>query len=263
MPSVPAEIVAIAECLNVNLPLRPGDEHFVRPGWAAIVGAQTDPHHNVVQRFRLAPGEEADAVAEIRSIFRERGRTRITWEIGTTSTPADLGERLAPFGIVPFAPEPLLVGMALSEPLSAPAHDLRIERVTTFDEFLTAAHIFHRCFAGHGDPAPVEEDLRKRWAIKSEMGSFGRWIAYAEGQPVAAADAVFLPTAVVMCGGATLPEARGKGCYQALVSTRWEEGRRRGAPTLVTQAGAMSRPILAKLGFEEVAEIRIYLDEFT
>ena len=35
-----------------------------------------------------------------------------------------------------------------------------------------------------------------------------------------------------------------------------------GTPILVTQAGPMSRPILAQLGFREVCEIRILLDAF-
>jgi len=36
----------------------------------------------------------------------------------------------------------------------------------------------------------------------------------------------------------------------------------RGTPILVTQASPMSRPILARLGFRELCEIRILLDEF-
>lgn len=64
-----------------------------------------------------------------------------------------------------------------------------------------------------------------------------------------------------MCGGATIAAARSRGAYRALIAARWEEGRRRGTPTLITQAGAMSRPILERLGFEEVVQIRIFLDE--
>ena len=61
---------------------------------------------------------------------------------------------------------------------------------------------------------------------------------------------------MTLFGGATLPEARGRGAYRALVAARWEDAVARGTPVLVTQAGAMSRPILARLGFREVCEIR-------
>jgi hypothetical protein len=47
------------------------------------------------------------------------------------------------------------------------------------------------------------------------------------------------------------------------VRARWNEAVRRGTPALVTQAGKMSRPILERLGFLEVACIEILLDELS
>ena len=47
---------------------------------------------------------------------------------------------------------------------------------------------------------------------------------------------------------------------RALVAARWRDAVVRGVPVLVTQAGAMSRPILQRLGFREVCEIQIFLD---
>ena len=109
-----------------------------------------------------------------------------------------------------------------------------------------------------GDP----EAIARSYARSRTVPGYGRYLAFLGGEPVAAADAIYLDEVVVMCGGATLPKARGKGAYRALIAARWEEGRRRGAPVLVTQAGSMSRPILRRLGFEEVVQIQIYLDSF-
>ena len=86
------------------------------------------------------------------------------------------------------------------------------------------------------------------------------FLAELDGTPVASARATFARAGVVLNSGATLPAARGRGAYRALVRARWEEGKRRGTPALVTQAGAQSRPILSGLGFVEVAEIRVLLD---
>ena len=83
-----------------------------------------------------------------------------------------------------------------------------------------------------------------------------------DGEPVARASASFGEHAVSLFGGATLPEARGRGAYRALVAARWEDAVARGTPVLVTQAGRMSQPILAQLGFRAVCEIRILLDRF-
>jgi predicted acetyltransferase len=59
-----------------------------------------------------------------------------------------------------------------------------------------------------------------------------------------------------------LPEARGRGAYRALVAARWRDAVERGTPLLVTQAGRMSQPILERIGFRRVCEIRILLDDF-
>ena len=57
-------------------------------------------------------------------------------------------------------------------------------------------------------------------------------------------------------GGATLPEARGRGCYRALVRARWDEAAKLGLPGLAVQAQyGSSAPILRRLGFVETATI--------
>jgi len=50
-------------------------------------------------------------------------------------------------------------------------------------------------------------------------------------------------------GGGTRPEHRGRGAYRALVRARWDAAVERGTPILTVGAGAMSRPILERLGF--------------
>jgi hypothetical protein len=89
------------------------------------------------------------------------------------------------------------------------------------------------------------------------------YLALLDGRPVACAHAVFAADGALLIGGATLPEARGRGAYRALVGARWDDAVARGTPALVVQAGAMSAPILEKLGFAAVAEIRIFLDRVT
>ena len=57
-------------------------------------------------------------------------------------------------------------------------------------------------------------------------------------------------------GGSTAEWARGRGAYRAIVRARWDEAVRRGTPALAVGAGAMSRPILERLGFVQVLEFR-------
>jgi hypothetical protein len=261
MTTIPPRVLEIAENLNMNVPRRPGEECVIDPRYAAVIGAEPDPHQDVVQRLRLEPSEVAATVAEVRALYAARGRHQITWEVSSSATPSDLGERLMALGIVPDAPEPLAVGMVLARPLEHAAGAFTVKKVTTFDEYRIASNIFLRGFGGPEAESDPEALFRRfERARASDVGA--RYLAYLDGEPVAAAEALYLDAAVVMCGGATLASARGKGAYRALIAARWEEGRRRGTPMLVTQAGAMSRPILRRLGFEEVAEIRIFLDVF-
>jgi hypothetical protein len=128
-----------------------------------------------------------------------------------------------------------------------------VRRATTDEEHLAADRIAAIAFGG---PVPTEARPRK------EDPNNVVYLAYVDGEPVSRASGSFGEHGVTLFGGSTLPEARGRGAYRALVAARWADAVERATPVLVTQAGPMSRPILAQLGFREVCEIRILLDEF-
>ncbi len=260
MSRIPAAALELAESLNINCPQRAGEERVVRPGYAAIIGAEADAHHNVVQRLRLAGDEVEATVAEVRAIFAAKGRRRITWEVGDNAEPKDLAERLIALGMRPFLPDDRSVGMVLTRPLVSTDTGVTVRRVETFEEFARGAWIFRRGF-GSDDAPEADPEIALRWTEHRSVAAVERYLAFDGNEAIAVADALFLEAGVIMCGGATVASARSRGAYRALINARWEEGRRRGTPTLITQAGAMSRPILARLGFEEVVQIRILLDE--
>jgi GNAT superfamily N-acetyltransferase len=80
----------------------------------------------------------------------------------------------------------------------------------------------------------------------------GQWLAYLDGRPVAWAGAVAGPRGLYLSGGATLPEARGRGCYRALIRARWDHAVALGTPALAVGAQETSRPILERCSFERV-----------
>jgi GNAT superfamily N-acetyltransferase len=259
--TIAPEILAIAETLNLCLPPPPDEERVVGPRFAAFVNPKDDPHRNLVQRIRVGAGEVEALVAEVRALFRARGRTGITWETGPSTEPVDLYERLLALGMVPDD-EPEVAGMVLARPPAATAPGVTVRRAETLADFGAHATILRRCFAP-GEPDPTEAeivaDFERRRGREPHLV---RYLALSDGAPIAAADGILVDGAVVLCGGATLPEARGKGAYRALIDARWSAAVARGTPVLVVQAGAMSKPILARLGFEEVARVRVLLDRF-
>lgn len=68
---------------------------------------------------------------------------------------------------------------------------------------------------------------------------------------------------VLLVGGAVLPGARGRGAYRTLVCARWDDAVAEGFGGVCVQAGAVSRPILERLGFERVAEHELLGDPAT
>jgi hypothetical protein len=250
---VPAEILELAENANTYTPLGPQDERIVDGRYVLWMGRGDAPYWNVAQRFRLADDEVDDVVGEVRGHVRRRGRSALTWEVGSSATPPDLVDRLLALGMVDDR-EPLAIGMALTEPPSAPPPDVEVRRAESSDELREASRIAAVAFGDDPDEAAAAEP-------EPPVPGIETYIAYVDGRPVARATAAFSEHGVTLFGGATLPEARGRGAYRALVAARWEDAVAAGKPALVTQAGAMSRPILQRLGFREVCEIRILLDE--
>ncbi len=246
-------LLELAENANAFTPLGPQDERIVTDRYVLWIGPGDEPGWNVAQRFRLVPGEVESVRAELHALLRERGKRGCTWEIGSHATPADLVERLLALGLVDDEPTPLAVGMVLTEPPPAAPAGVEVRRASTDDEYFAAAQIAAVAF---GQPVPTEPRRHKPDPDNVV------YLAWVDGEPVARGSAAFGPHGVTLFGGSTLPEARGRGAYRALVAARWQDAVARGAPALVTQASPMSRPILARLGFREVCEIRILLDRF-
>jgi hypothetical protein len=240
----------LAENANTYVPLPPGDERIASDRYVLWRGRADHPNFNSAQRFRLHVDELHDARAQIQAWFLERGRTACAWEIGSSATPSDLAERLLELGLVEDD-EPIQTGMALTSSPSEPTlPGIEVRRAESPEERQLAAEIASKVFGTplQGQPPPFRDSVL--------------YVAYLDGEPVARASGGFSEHGVTLFGGATLPEARGRGAYRALVHARWNDAVTRGTPLAVTQASRNSRPILARLGFREVCTIKVLIDRF-
>jgi hypothetical protein len=240
----------LAENANAYTPLGPGEERIVTDRYVLWLGRGREPGWNVAQRFRFDVAELEEVRAEIHEHLRRRGRSACTWEVGTHATPVDLVDRLHTLGLVDDNPNPLAVGMVLESPPAQAPPGIEVRRVENADDAFAAARIAAVAF---GMPPPVRRPF-------TPDPNNVVYVALVDGEPVARASASFGLHGVSLFGGSTLPAARGRGAYRALVAARWEDAVARGTPLLVTQAGSMSRPILARLGFRELCELRILVD---
>jgi hypothetical protein len=218
----------------------------------------------IVQQIRLADSDVTTAVEEVRAIARDSGRTRVAWWAGSLSTPSDLAARLEHAGLVPDSDEPVLASMTMAASVEGPTEPpIEVSRVSAVDEFLTAQEIDLITMGVPEDQRPARlEGSRRFWEKVKRDQIISLWLARFGGRPAAMARAAVGRHGMLLLGGATLEEFRGRGLYRALVHARAAHAARLGLDALVVQAGKHSRPILHRLGFQMLGEIRVYVDEF-
>jgi hypothetical protein len=217
----------------------------------------------LVCRLRLDPEEVPEAIHEVREEIARREHRQATWRIGTSATPVDLVDRLAAHGFVPSEVpglEPHLTSMVLTEEPPA-GDDVEVRRVASPNELALASSISATTLGEEHE----EEDWDAEFAAEQAGNRPRAYLAFVDGAAVGAARALVedgLP-AVMLISGGVLVEARGRGAYRALVRARWEDAVAAGQPALVVHAGAMSRPILERVGFQVAAEQEVLLDPVT
>jgi hypothetical protein len=199
-----------------------------------------------VERIRLRGDDVDEAVRTVDAFMHEAGNLRASWWLSERSTPDDLEERLLANGCIRDESDYLNAAMVLThEPPSVEGVEVR--RIETFEEFVESRRLQKAVFA-----TDAGEDFAADWELLPDP-IFAAWI---DGRMASAGRVVFTRVGGYLMGGATAEWARGRGAYRAVVRARWDEAVRRGTPTLAVAAGTMSRPVLERLGFEQVLQLR-------
>jgi GNAT superfamily N-acetyltransferase len=255
MDPVPHQALRLAEDLNTHAPLRSGSELILRNTHTIHLRPGSGPGATVVQRLRLAGQDIPGILQDVRLTLAGRGRTGASWEVGPSATPVDLVDRLIALGLTPDPHEPVASGMVLTSPPPCGPPEIQVRAVESVADFEVSRRILETAFR-----TTIETGIDEEYRDFQGSAGWVRFLATHDDRPVATADAVAAEGAIILAGGATLPDARGHGAYRSLVRARWEAAAAFGTPCLVTQAGSMSRPILERLGFREVTRIRILID---
>jgi GNAT superfamily N-acetyltransferase len=252
---VDATLLELAEEPGLWLPPEPSHDVVFADGYCVVVYGRSVWVH----RIRLDEAGVARAVGEVRALLGARGLDEASWWVGERSTPADLGDRLEALGLAD-EDDRMTTLVIESEPAGTPQVEAR--KVETLADHLTALEIDWEAFE-----LPPEERQERRaaaraaWPLIVADGRSAVFLAYLDGEPVGFGRAVFAPWAALLLGGATLPHARGRGVYTALVHARWRETVARGVPRVVVSAGPMSAPILERLGFHRLGSVRLLRDQ--
>lgn len=129
-----------------------------------------------------------------------------------------------------------------------------IRRVADIDGLQDVIHVLDQVWGGHN--TWVNDRLGMHLQIP---GYLSVYVAYVDNQPASIAWTYF-PRGhfATLYAGSTLPEYRRQGLYTSLLATRIQEIRKRGYHFAVVEAGAMSRPIVAKHGFQHLTTVYDY-----
>jgi GNAT superfamily N-acetyltransferase len=217
-----------------------------------VVVAGTDGIWASVQRLRLEDGEAAEAIAEVRELLAPVRTRVVSWWLSELATPRDAEEQLLDAGLELVADDYLLDGLLATRPPPAGPPEVEVRLVTTPEEWADVRELQDGIFDNPPERRPTREKLLTEFGL-TEAALFGAWL---DGELVGAGGATPSNRGMLLWGGSVRPDARGRGCYRALVRARWDDAVRRGTPALTVSANDESGPALRKLGFEKVLEFR-------
>jgi hypothetical protein len=238
-----------AEYPNSFIPLAPGDERIETKRYTLCLGMGA-----TVQRQRFPADEVDEVLAEVRELLRRRGQKSTQWEVGSQA--AHLVGPLLRRGLVRDA-DPFATAMALDCQPPPPPEGFEVREARTREEYLQAAAVQAEAFGASPEEAAEHVAGLER---RLDGSPFLMHLVWSEGRMIGAGACAVTPAGLALFGGAVLPGARGRGAYRALIAERWRAAVADGRPALVTQAGAMSRPILERLGFRAVGRVEMLRD---
>ncbi|WP_117234789.1 GNAT family N-acetyltransferase [Vibrio maerlii] len=208
-----------------------------------------DFHGSYISYYSFEESDSERRVKEDLEYFQQRNLC-FEWKTYSTDRPTNLESVLLESGFEQEETESFMA-LNLAETDNKPFDESAITEV--FDE------------RGVRDAIKVQEQVwggdfewQYNYLFKLKQNSpdsISIYVVYVNGQPVTSAWITFnegSPFAGIW-GGSTVEEFRGKGLYSSLLNKRIAEAKARGVKYLIIDASDMSKPIVAKRGFEVIA----------
>jgi GNAT superfamily N-acetyltransferase len=140
---------------------------------------------------------------------------------------------------------------------ASPPPGVQLQPVVDESDVAALVAVHDRVFGG--DHSAIGQSLL--FALTHQPNTVAAFVAVANGTPISSGRMEFhLDTEFAsLWGGGTVPEWRGRGVFRALVACRASLAADRGFRYLQVDASADSRPILERLGFEQLATTTPYI----
>jgi GNAT superfamily N-acetyltransferase len=220
----------------------------------------------IVLPEHVEEGRTEHVVSAVREFLTAEGRGKAIWSVSEAAKPTGLAGQLLAFGMRP-CDEPGIeerhAEMVCLEATPPGPPGVIAREAETFEEFIAGFLVSVDAFEmREAVRTAIEAQAEQLWTFRNEPGSNALFVALEDEEVIAFAGARFGRTTVYLGGSGTRPDRRGRGAYTALVRARWDAAVERGTPVLTVGAGAMSRPILDRLGFSIVGWTDSLVDDF-
>jgi hypothetical protein len=176
-----------------------------------------------------------------------------TWKVYEHDQLPSLKEELASHG---FAHDEDPADVMVLDVKSAPPYlfnpvQADIRRVTDIVGLKDVIHVLDKVWGGHN--AWVNDRLGMHLEVPGYLSGY---VAYVDDQPASIAWTYFPRGQFAsLFAGSTIPKYRKQGLYTSLLATRVQEISNRGYQYAVVETGDMSRPIVAKHGFQHLTTV--------
>jgi GNAT superfamily N-acetyltransferase len=179
-----------------------------------------------------------------------------TWKVYDHDLLPNLKNALVSHGFAPDDdPAAVMVLDVRNAPVAPPppaTSDIR--RIKTLDGLKDIIYVLDNVWGGHN--SWVNDRLGSHLEIPGYLSVYA---AYVDNQPASIAWTYFPHGQfATLFAGSTIAEYRKQGLYTSLLETRLNEIRTRGYRYAVVEAGAMSKPIVAKHGFQHLTTVYDY-----
>lgn len=185
-------------------------------------------------------------IAEQVEYFKVRGKS-FEWKVYASDAAPELPQALVKQGFVAGDEEAFMVLVMPSE--VAPQQQVCVKikgEKGVIDALSVQQQVWQRNYDSYA------EELIGR--LQQQPESLSMFVVYAGAKPVASAWITYTANSPFagLWGGSTLPEYRCRGYYSDLLLARSHEAKAKGIKYLTIDASPMSRPIVAKFGFEYI-----------
>jgi GNAT superfamily N-acetyltransferase len=178
-----------------------------------------------------------------------------TWKLYDHDLLPSLGEKLSARGFN-GDDDPAMVMVLDMQNASTRTEPVKadIRRITERDGLKDIIYVLDNVYGGHN--IWVNDRLGLHLQVPGYLSIYA---AYVDGKPASIAWTYF-PHGhfATLFGGTTLAEYRGRGLYTSLLHVRLKEIRERGYQFAAVECGPMSRPIVAKNGFQHLTTVWDY-----